>query len=179
MIIGMVSIGQATPKLLKVYCKPAGEDTTFLKYQFDYGDEGNLKSVMLTDSMTSIWIFYNYVDDTLKHTWHTGGGDEYQHLPSDNMINEIHSDGGHTTYYTNNDYQVLYYQDTSYNSFDLNWQSKNLEFIYRNDTLMWHILTLDYLINPYYYMFRTFKINRWASYDLPVSRNLQCTHFGK
>ena len=50
-LIGIMGAAQETPILLKVHCQPAGEDTTFLKYDFVYNEDG-LYTVTFTDEMT-------------------------------------------------------------------------------------------------------------------------------
>lgn len=166
MLVGFMVQGQ---KLLKVHTKPAGEDTTFLKYRFNYTNSGYLSSVLFTDSIAdpSHWLLYSYFKDTLTNIYKTKPSVHYIR-PYPESIRELYgSSGDFTDYYVNDDYEIIGYQDTSFYSFDYTWVDGNLEEIWRDDSLFSHFeYSTDY-INPFYDMFRTFKKTCWASYNLP------------
>ena len=169
MLILMMTSAQETPKLLEVNCKPAGEDTTFLKYEFEY-DENGLEAVTLTNAMTSEWYINFYELDTLMSKLTNIGMIFYQHKISENKIVETIG-STFITYNVNPDYEITDYWtnwDVWY-AYDYEWLSNNLQSIYRNDSLM---LLCEYSVdyrNPFYGMNKTFKVNPWSSYDFPIS----------
>jgi hypothetical protein len=169
MLIGMMTKAQDPPKLLKVNCKPAGEDTTFLKYEFEYNEIG-LKAVTFTDSMTGEWCLYQYGQDTLRSMINEIGWIPLDHRVSENEI--VRSNWYHNiTYNVNSNYEITDYW-TYWNvwyDYEYNWASDNLQNIYRNDTLMLFCSYSPGYRNPFYDMNKTFRVDPWGSYDFPVT----------
>lgn len=167
-LIGIMVAAQETPILLEVHCKPAGEDTTFLKYEIVY-DEDGLKAATLTDAMTSTWFLNHYENDTLRSRITQIGWIYYEHKISQSKIVENY--GSIITYSVNSDYEITDYWTHwgVYYAYEYEWASNNLQNIYRNDTI---ILSSSYdpnYRNPYYGINKTFRVDPWGSHDMPLS----------